>query len=555
MFELCGIIFSEGVLAVKSVTASVNQGLYEIKPWKLVIGTAVSVVLFQHARRMWRASEQPIHSRFISKVFSVICWLPPIRKRLDKQMDDTRQKIFHEIHKCDHTGLFFHMLPEDGMDNGKIISIAEQYNAMAVLDVGKVSGAIYTDQSDKQRDLLLKIFDIYAYSNPLHPDVFPGCRKMEAEVVHIVGNLFRGGSECCGTVTSGGTESILLAMLSYRNFAYAKGISEPEILVPATAHAAFDKAAHLFGIRIRHIPVGYNQKLDINKMKRAISRATCVIVGSVPNFPTGTMDDIEQIALIGQKYDIPVHVDACLGGFLIAFMEESGYPIPPFDFRVGGVTSISCDIHKYGYAPKGSSVILYREPKYLHHQYMCFPEWAGGIYATPTFAGSRSGLAISLAWATLLHFGRSGYVQRTKEIITCARRISSAIKYDIDGLRLLGSPDVSIVAFTSDVFNIYALVDGMSALGWNLNSVQNPPGAHICVTYNTTFVDTWKTFVNDLRKVAFTLMNDPYKGKHSNMAAIYGLAAAIPDKNLISDLARCYLDACYAAPSLEALKF
>uniref|UniRef100_A0A1I8E8J1 sphinganine-1-phosphate aldolase n=1 Tax=Wuchereria bancrofti TaxID=6293 RepID=A0A1I8E8J1_WUCBA len=571
-------------MAIKSVLVSVDHTFREINPWKLVIGTAVSVILLQRIRRIWRASEQPIHLRLLGKVFSIICSLPPIRKRLEKELGCTQKKIFREIHKCDNTGLFFFILPESGMDSVKIISIAEQYNAMTELNVlsGKVSGAVYTDQNSKQSDLLSKIFDIYAYANPLHPDIFAGCRKMEAEVVHIVANLFHGGSNCRGTVTSGGTESILLAMLSYRNYANVKGISEPEILVPITAHAAFDKAAHLFRMRIRHIPVGNNQKVDIDKMQQAISSDTCVLVGSAPNFPTGTMDDIEQIAQLGQKYDIPVHVDACLGGFLIVFMEECGYPLMPFDFRLSGVTSISCDTHKYGYAPKGSSVILYREGKYLHHQYMCFPEWTGGIYATPTFAGSRSGLAISLAWATLLSFGRSGYVQRTKKIIQCARRISSAIANDIDGLRLLGSPDVSIVAFTSDVFNIYVLVDGMSALGWNLNSIQNPAGqvlekslhyksevvekkirpfwivcrkiAHICVTYNTALANAWRTFIDDLRKVAFALMNDPDREKHSNMAAIYGLAATIPDKQLISNLTHCYLDACYTAPSLEAPK-
>uniref|UniRef100_A0A8R1Y1Z4 sphinganine-1-phosphate aldolase n=1 Tax=Onchocerca volvulus TaxID=6282 RepID=A0A8R1Y1Z4_ONCVO len=549
MHKSCGIVLNEGITAIKNVVVSIDQILLEIKPWKLIVGTAASIILLQHVRRIWRASEQPVYSRLLSKVFSVICLLPPIRKKLEKELGDARQKIFHEIHKCDNTGLFIRILPENGMNNAEIISIAEEYNAMTEIDIaaGKVSGAIYTDQNSKQNDLLSKIFDIYAFSNPLHPDIFPGCRKMEAEIVRIVANLFHGRLECCGTVTSGGTESIVLAMLSYRNYANAKGISEPEILVPVTAHAAFDKAAHLFGMRIRHVPVGNNQKVDIDRMKRAISSDTCVLVGSAPNFPTGTMDDIEQIAQLGQRYDIPVHVDACLGGFLIAFMEECGYPLPPFDFRLPGVTSISCDTHKYGYAPKGSSVILYRESMYLHHQYMCFPEWTGGIYATPTFAGSRSGLTISLAWATLLCFGRSGYVQRTREIIQCARRISSAIM-DIGGLRLLGSPDVSIVAFTSDVFNIYALVDGMSALGWNLNSIQNPAGAHICVTYNTAFANAWKTFTDDLRNVTSILMNDPDEGKHSEMAAIYGLAATIPNKQLISDLAHCYLDACYTAP-------
>ncbi|VDN04467.1 unnamed protein product [Thelazia callipaeda] len=565
-------MFTQGLMAMKNTLYSLDQNLAQIKPWKLIVGTAASVLIFQHIRRVWKASEQPLYFRLRGKIFSIICRLPTVRKKLEEQLENTRKKMYHEIHKCDHTGVFHCVLPETGLDSTKIISTAKEYSDMTETDVssGKVSGAVYTDHNDIQHNLLSKVFDIYAFSNPLHPDVFPGCRKMEAEIVHIVGNLFHGGSDCCGTVrkiffhtfytsnifvharmlkvTSGGTESIVLAMLAYRNLANARGISEPEILVPITAHAAFDKAAHLFGMRIKHIPVDGDQKVDINKMKRVISRNTCVLVGSAPNFPTGTIDNIEEIAKIGQSYDIPVHVDACLGGFLIVFMEEAGYPLKLFDFRLDGVTSISCDTHKYGYAPKGSSVVLYRKPKYLHYQYMSIPGWTGGIYATPTLAGSRSGLAISLAWATLLYFGHSGYVERTKEIIACARRISCAIMNEIDGLRLLGTPDVSVVAFTSDSFNIYALVDEMSALGWTLNSIQNPAGAHICVTYNTALAGAWKSFTNDLRKVACILMNDPNKEKCSNMASIYGLAATIPDKQLVSDVAYCYLDACYAAP-------
>ncbi|VDM38169.1 unnamed protein product [Toxocara canis] len=307
----------------------------------------------------------------------------------------------------------------------------------------------------------------------------------------------------------------------------------------------------MFGIRLCHVPVGSNGRVDVKRMERAITRDTCVLVASAPNFPTGTVDDVAAVSQLGKKYGIPVHVDSCLGGFLIPFMKDAGYPLPIFDFRLPGVTSISCDTHKaYGYTPKGSSVILYRNVKFLHYQYICIPDWTGGVYATPTLAGSRAGLTIALTWATMLHFGRESYVSRTRQIVECARRIADGIRgtQAKAGLKLLGSPDVSVVAFQSEEVNIYAVGDRMSKLGWHLNALQNPPGQHICVTYNTVKADGDVAFIRDLRTVVDELRNEPKKGADSEMAAIYGMAESVPDKSIINEVAFAYLDACYAMP-------
>ena len=322
-----------------------------------------------------------------------------------------------------------------------------------------------------------------AWTNPLHPDAFPGLRKMEAEVVRMACSIFNGGEDSCGCVTTGGTESIILACKTYRDLARdTRDVEMGEILVPVTAHAAFDKSADILGIRIRHVPVDeVTRRVDLKAMKRMINKNTIVLVGSAPQFPHGTMDDIEGVAALGVKYNIPVHVDACLGGFLVAFMDEAGFPIKPFDFRVPGVTSISADTHKYGYAPKGSSILMYSNQEYRNYQYFCYPNWPGGIYGTPTITGSRAGGIIAACWAALKYFGRDGYVQATKEIVETTRRITEAIRH-VPGLKIIGIPEVSVIAFDSDLFNIYSLSDGLKTRGWALNALQFPACVHLCVT-------------------------------------------------------------------------
>ncbi|KAK5973080.1 Sphingosine-1-phosphate lyase, partial [Trichostrongylus colubriformis] len=295
---------------------------------------------------------------------------------------------------------------------------------------------------------------------------------MEAEVVHMCCTLMHADAEGCGTMSTGGTTSILLACLSHRNRALKRGILFPEMVIPTSAHAAFTKAAEVFRIRAVRVPVDpFTFKVDLRKMKAAITSRTCMLVGSAPNFPFGTVDDIVGIGQLGQKYDIPVHVDACLGGFILPFIDDHH----PFDFRVPGVCSISADTHKYGLSPKGSSVILYKNKDYLHNQYFCDADWQGGIYASSTLEGSRAGLNIALCWASLLYQGFSKYKQHATAVVATTKKIRDGIR-SIPELRLQGSSDVCIVSWTSDTIDIHRLYDLIGKKGWQLTNLQFPSG-------------------------------------------------------------------------------
>uniref|UniRef100_A0A0N5CD33 sphinganine-1-phosphate aldolase n=1 Tax=Strongyloides papillosus TaxID=174720 RepID=A0A0N5CD33_STREA len=532
---------------------NINLKLDKIQPGTLVILTIAGTYVVIKFNRWCKKSEKPIHKRIYSYFFSLLRKLPVVQKEIEKQLSNTKKDLIHSIHKYDKEKKFIKEIPIKAMSTEEILTLANDYEKMSTFDVkgGKVSGTVYTDISDDHLKLLTSIFHNYAYSNPLHPDVFPGVRKMEAEVVRMVINLYNGTSECTGSMTSGGTESIILACFAYKNLAISKGIENPIIVCPSTAHAAFDKAADLFGIRIRHVPVNSNQKVNIKEYEKAISSETCMLVGSVPNFPSGTADDIVSIGKLGLKYNIPVHVDACLGGMLIPFMEEAGFPMPLFDFRVPGVTSISCDLHKYGYAPKGSSVVMYKKAEYLHKQYFSVTDWSGGIYATPTIAGSRCGSAIAVAWATLLFIGKEEYINRTRKIIDSCRKIAKKVTDLNNGIEVHGNPDVSVVAFKSESFNIYAVSDALNKNGWNLNCLQNPDAIHFCLTYNQASDEVVNSFVSDLKNAVDEVMADPEKGNKSKSAAIYGMAAQVPDKSLINDVTNLYLDTCFMIPEKD----
>ncbi|VDP78656.1 unnamed protein product [Echinostoma caproni] len=300
-------------------------------------------------------------------------------------------------------------------------------------------------------------------------------------------------------------------------------------LIPESAHPAFDKAGHYFQILIHRIPVDpITYKVDVNAMRRAITQDTCMLVGSAPGFPHGVIDPIEEIAELGRKFGIPVHVDCCLGGFLLPFMDRADFPIEPFDFRLPGVTSISCDTHKYGFAAKGTSVIMYRNADYRAKQFFTQPDWSGGLYASPTFAVKK--VNNNHYWAPELRLQK------------------------IPGIVVYGDPQVCVVAFGSDRFDIYRLSQGLSELpngrGWVLNNLQFPAAVHLCVTDLHTAEGRAEAFIRDVASVAAELRDKPQL--HSGgLAAIYGMSALIPDRSIVSRVARGFLDACYDTPDMS----
>ncbi|VDP19168.1 unnamed protein product [Heligmosomoides polygyrus] len=554
------------VSRISDTHTAISERLRAVDPLWLVVGAVGGTVVYLKISRLYQRSEEPLTKRVLAYAFSQFRRLPMVKAKIDQQLAGAKKEILEAIHKDDTDRVFLCDIPEEGLAMDSVLGLADKYDAYGKFAIaeGRVSGAVYTDRSPEHITLLTKVYSKYAYSNPLHPDVFPGARKMEAETIRMVLNLYNAPTESSGSLTTGGTESIIMACLAYRNRAVQMGIEAPVIVCAETAHAAFDKPSYAGcafatwrSTRTTESICVLNE-YDLHCFSAAYVKVVAVmfhvigvfafqLVASAPNFPSGTVDPIPEVAKIGKKYGIPVHVDACLGGFLIPFMHDCGYSIPIFDFRNEGVTSISCDTHKYGCTPKGSSIVMYRSKELLHYQYFSVPAWTGGIYATPTICGSRAGANSAAAWATLLSFGKKEYRKRCRAIVSYAKKLAAGVE-KIEGLELHGSPDVSVVAFKSPVFNIYAVSDKMNKRGWNLNTLQNPDAIHICLTYNHANQSVVDAFLRDLKEVAEEVGASNDKGSKSSTAALYGMAAQIPDKSLVDEMTYEFLDACYAKP-------
>jgi glutamate/tyrosine decarboxylase-like PLP-dependent enzyme len=447
-------------------------------------------------------------------------------------------------------------LPADGLDRASVLA---ELTDMAAREQhrwadGFASGAVYHGDAE-HINFLNKVYALFSQSNPLHPDIWPSISKFEAEVVAMTSAMLHGSSlepPACGTVTSGGTESILLAMRTYRDHARStRGVTEPEVVVPETAHPAFDKAAHYFGIRLVRVGIGPDMRVPIDAMAAAITDRTVALVGSAVGFPHGVIDPIEDLASLAALRGVGMHTDACLGGFVLPFAEKLGYPVPPFDFRVPGVTSISCDTHKFGYAAKGTSVLLWRDEELRDRQFYATTDWPGGLYYSPTFAGSRPGALSAEAWAALVTIGESGYLEATERVLRTAATIRAGIA-DIPGLAVLGDP-LWVIGFTSDEanvlggpeaggVNIYDVLDRMAAKGWSLNGLQRPPALHLCVTLRHTLPDVAERFLTDLASCVEAARAQPGGGL---LAPVYGMAAAHETRGDVDEILRTYCSVFY----------
>ena len=306
-------------------------------------------------------------------------------------------------------------LPPKGLPDDDVLDLAldmAQRDVAWTPGMSRMSGSVYMHDS-RHFALLNRVYARFAHSNPLHGDIFAASGRMEREVVAMTASILGGGSRhggspsVCGCVTSGGTESILTAIRTTRDFFVEhKGISSPEMVVAVSAHAAVYKAAQYFGIKLVRVPVDSALQMDTASTRRAVTPNTVLIYASAPGFPHGIVDNIPALAAIAQAAGCGLHVDACLGGFLLPFAPKAGWrsggQLPPFDFRVPGVTSMSVDTHKYGLAQKGSSVVLYANPELRRYQYTAVTEWSGGLYISPSTAGSRPGGLIAQTWASLM---------------------------------------------------------------------------------------------------------------------------------------------------------
>ncbi|MFN8288482.1 MAG: aminotransferase class V-fold PLP-dependent enzyme [Chitinophagales bacterium] len=484
-------------------------------------------------------------ARFIEKNMKKV---PAVKKMIAAENQKMMGSLEHSLKPYNGKFHTHKALPAKGVDRQQILSEIQQMHDLESgrWKEGYVSGGIYHGDNE-HIEFLNKVYALQSQSNPLHSDLFPSATKYESEVIAMVATMHGRGkttdhAPVVGTVTSGGTESILVAMKSYRDRALAeRGVKHPELIMPVTAHAAFDKACQYFNIKQVKVPVKADFTADVQAVKRAVNYNTICIVGSAPTFPHGVYDPIAEMSEIARKNKIGFHTDCCLGGFVVPFAEKLGYKVPVVDFRNPGVTSMSVDTHKYGYAAKGTSVVLYRTEELRHYQFYTLTDWPGGLYFSPTLAGSRPGALSAACWASLLAMGEDGYLKATKAIFETAAKIKEGVKA-IPEVKILGNPDW-ILSFASDSLNIYEVLDQMSQRRWNLNGLHKPACFHIALTLRHTQPGVAERFLNDLKESVAYVKAHP--GNKEGLAPVYGVAGTLPFRGMVSDILKKYLDAIY----------
>ncbi|KAF2862592.1 PLP-dependent transferase [Piedraia hortae CBS 480.64] len=491
------------------------------------------------------------------RAYGLFLRLPPVQARVRRDVDKAMHDLENKLVPSGPGVTKFTALPASGWTAEQVRAELDRVAQMEHTrwEDGKVSGAVYHG-GEELCSLQTDAFAKFGVSNPIHPDVFPGVRKMEAEVVAMVLALFHAPSNAgggSGVCTSGGTESILMACLSARNHAFERGIHEPEIIVPETAHPAFRKAAEYFNLKLHLVPCPPpHYKSDLTATASLINSRTALLVGSAPNFPHGIVDDVPALSRLAERSSTLLHVDCCLGSFIMPLLTTAGFPSPDFDFRLPGVTSISVDTHKYGFAPKGNSVLLYRSAQLRKYQYYVCADWSGGVYASPGAAGSRPGALIAGTWASMMRFGVDGYVRTCVKIVGARERIEEAIRRGrpaLRSLRVIGKPVGSVIAFAAEcevadenLVDIYDVADGMGERGWHLNALQSPAAIHVAVT--VPLAEAVEGLLDDLEAVVEECRGRQKREK-GDVAALYGVAGAMPDKGVVRELAVGFLDTLY----------
>lgn len=445
-------------------------------------------------------------------------------------------------------------LPEDGRPRHEVLAelttMAKEEDAF--WETGKCSGTMYCGDHDHYA-FLTEAFGLYAHVNALQRDMCPSSTRFEGEIIAMALDLFHADAisdgEPVGMLTSGGTGSICHAMLAYREFASTRrGVARPNAIRPETAHPAFDKACHLFGIELRQATIDpVTTQVDPDSVAGLIDDQTIAIIGSACNYGYGTVDPITELGRLALDRGVGLHVDGCLGGFILPFGQELGYDIPLFDFRVPGVTSISADTHKYGYALKGTSTLLFRDKAIRNSQYFFRTDWSGGKYTSPGMDGSRSAGLLAATWASMIQLGRDGYRGHARAIFETAHHMQAAVGSHPE-LRILGKPTF-LFSFTSDEFDIYLVNDFMRGRGWRFNGQQYPNALHMAVTRPQTQPGLAETFAIDLDDAVIFAMQ--HRDETPMSGAIYGgVAGGMTDEadELIKMVMEDMLDTQQAVP-------
>ncbi|CAB4553608.1 MAG: aminotransferase class V-fold PLP-dependent enzyme [Actinobacteria bacterium] len=443
-------------------------------------------------------------------------------------------------------------MPHHGRSRDEVLAeIREMSTAEdAVAHEGRISGSIYSGDEEHYA-FLNEVFGHYSHANVIQRDMYPSATRFEAEIIAMTAGLMH-APDPIGVLTSGGTESLMNPLLAYREWGRERGITEPNVVLPETAHPALHKGAHYFGIEMRVAEVTDRYVADMDSVRSLVDDRTIALVGSAGTYPHGLVDPIGELSDLAVERGVNLHVDGCLGGFVLCWAEELGVDAPVFDFRLPGVTSISADTHKYGFGLKGSSVLLYRTAEMRRRQYFIMPDWSGGNYTSPGMSGSRSGGIIAAAWAAMVTLGREGYLAIAADIFRTAARLREVIGEHPE-LRVLGEPtfNVAFAAATAEQsggepIDIFHVNDALAAKRWRMNGLQHPPALHFCVTRPNTAPGVIDQFAADLHEAVGYARER--RGTSPRSGATYGAGgASIPREKVAAGIAG-WLDATHALP-------
>ena len=371
---------------------------------------------------------------------------------------------------------------EHGIGSDEILAdLAARQGREPSVHAARLFGLVYPSGRPDIETLLEEVNRRYLWGNALNPFKFAELAALEGEVISGVGELLHIAEGGGGAMTSGGTESILMSMLVNRERARARGVERAQILAPVSAHPAYAKAAHYFGMDLVRVPLDSDYRADVDAARSLIGPSTAVVVASAFNYPYGIMDPVAPLAQLAAEHGVGCHVDACIGGFVLPFLERLGHDVPPWDFRVEGVTEISADVHKYGYAPKGASVIVHRDADWFAHQVFLYDQWPSGLYGSPAMAGARPAAPIATAWAVITYLGVDGYTEIMRGLMDTTAKVRDGIAA-IDGLEIVGSPIGPVLSFRSDTIDLYAVADVMDDRAWNLNRNTDPKSIHLMLS-------------------------------------------------------------------------
>ncbi|MHB8333282.1 MAG: pyridoxal phosphate-dependent decarboxylase family protein [Acidimicrobiales bacterium] len=412
-------------------------------------------------------------------------------------------------------------LPEEGTRRTDVLGVLEDLATREdrTWETGQCSGTMYCGDHEHY-DFLNRAFSYFSHVNTLQRDMCPSATKFEAEIIAMTLDLLGAGGhgDPAGLVTSGGSASIAHAVLAYREV-NAAAVERPNIIKPETAHPAFDKAGHLFGVEMRVAPVDpRTAQVDLDWVRDHVDANTVALVGSACNYGYGTIDPIVELGQLALEREIGLHVDGCLGGFILPFGRELGYVDVPFDLSVPGVTTMSADTHKYGYTLKGTSVLCFADRTLRNSQYFYQPDWSGGKYCSPGMDGSRSGGLLAATWAAMIQLGRSGYREYARRIFETSAAMQAAVRSH-ESLSIIGSPSF-LFSFTATNYDVYLVNDFLRLRGWRLNGQQYPNALHMAVTRPQTqpgVLERWEADLADAVDYAEAHADTP-----AQTGAIYG---------------------------------